>query len=243
MAKNQHLTQRAPLTPRKPAPRRRIEDLPNRIREHREAIPKMSQERLAELANTTKQTIHKLEVGEIRLDLYWMDRLAPLLGVEPAELMPKNKTGTATVLLGGEAALAPRLEPMDRTDLIPIRSAARGGEEQEMFLEDGPLGHTQRPRSLLGVQGAYAIYMLGDSMEPRYRQGWLLHINPLKPPAKGRDVVVTKSDNVVMIKEFVGWDRGELVLRQLNPADAPLIRIPARDIRDCHLVVGCDMEG
>src|SRR3979411_2572638 len=68
------------------------------------------------------------------------------------------------------------------TEPIPIRSAARGGGEQETFLEDGAIGYTPRPSNLSGVRGAYAIYMVGAGMEPRYEQGWLLHVNPYKPP-------------------------------------------------------------
>lgn len=211
---------------------------PNRLKEHRNRAG-LSLQDLADLANTTKQTIAKLEIGEIRLSVDWMVALAPHLKIDPAELLPQN---TSIVLPGGEAALAPPLERLDPADLIPIRSAARGGEDQEMFLGDGPLGHTPRPHSLLGVRGAYAIYMLGDSMEPRYFQGWLLHVNPVKPPAKGRDVIVTKKNNAVLIKEFVSWDRAHLVLRQLNPSDSPLIRVPVAEVVDCHLVVGCDQE-
>jgi len=124
---------------------------------------------------------------------------------------------------------------------IPIRSAARGGGDQEMFLEDGPIGHTPRPANLNGVRGAYAIYMIGDSMEPRYEQGWLLHVNPFKPPTRGRDVVVYKKDKAALIKQFVGWERDALVLRQLNPAQE--LRIPRDDVAECHLVVGVDQEG
>jgi phage repressor protein C with HTH and peptisase S24 domain len=127
------------------------------------------------------------------------------------------------------------------SEQIPIRSAARGGGDQEMFLEDGPIGYTPRPANLGGVRSAYAIYMLGDSMEPRYEPGWLLHVNPFKPPTRGRDVVVYKADNAVLIKQFVGWDGDTLVLRQLNPTDT--LRIPRGEVRECHLVVGADQEG
>ena len=129
----------------------------------------------------------------------------------------------------------PRAEP------IPIRSAARGGGEQQMFLEDGPIGYTARPNNLVGVRGAYAIYMVGDSMEPRYQQGWLLHVNPFKPATRGRDVVVYKEDKAVLIKQFVRWDNDALVLRQLNPESE--IRIPRSEVGECHLVVGVDQEG
>jgi len=126
-------------------------------------------------------------------------------------------------------------------DRIPIRSGARGGTDQEMFLEDGPIGYTARPANLSGVRSAYAIYMVGDSMMPRYEPGWLLHVNPFKPPTRGRDVVVYKEGQVVLIKQFVAWEGDTLVLRQLNPADT--LRIPRSQVRECHLVVGTDQEG
>jgi phage repressor protein C with HTH and peptisase S24 domain len=131
--------------------------------------------------------------------------------------------------------------PLARGDTIPIRSAARGGGEQEMFLGDGPIGYTPRPTNLAGVRDAYAIYMIGDSMEPRYEQGWLLHVNPFKPPTRGRDVVLYKTNDAVLIKQFVRWDSDALILRQLNPPSE--LRIPRDEVRDCHLVVGVDQEG
>ena len=125
-------------------------------------------------------------------------------------------------------------------DLIPIRGAGRGGSDQTMFLADG-LGYTPRPANLGGIREAYAIYMVGDSMEPRYEPGWLLHVNPFKPPTRGRDVVVYRQDNAVLIKQFIGWEGDTLVLRQLNPADT--LRVPRAEVRECHLVVGADQEG
>jgi phage repressor protein C with HTH and peptisase S24 domain len=129
-----------------------------------------------------------------------------------------------------------------RQDTMPIRSGARGGgNEREMFLQDGPIGYTPRPANLAGVRDAYAIYMTGDSMEPRYEQGWLLHVNPFKPPIRGRDVVVYKRDQAVLIKQFVSWSGDTLVLRQFNPEET--LRIPREEIVECHLVVGVDQEG
>src|SRR5256885_8602880 len=53
-----------------------------------------------------------------------------------------------------------QLRQMTGTEPIPVRSAARGGNDQEMFLEDGPIGYTPRPSNLNGGRGAYAIYMI-----------------------------------------------------------------------------------
>jgi phage repressor protein C with HTH and peptisase S24 domain len=101
--------------------------------------------------------------------------------------------------------------------------------------------HARLPANLGGVRSACAIYMVGDSMEPRYEPGWLLHVNPFKPPTRGRDVVVYKADNSVLIKQLVGWESDTLVLHRLNPTDT--LRIPRAEVRECHLVVGADQEG
>jgi phage repressor protein C with HTH and peptisase S24 domain len=68
-----------------------------------------------------------------------------------------------------------------------------------------------------------------------------LHVNPFKPPTRGRDVVVYKKGEAVLIKQFVRWEGDDLVLQQLNPPET--IRIPRDEVGECHLVVGVDQEG
>lgn len=60
---------------------------PNRIRELREAIG-LTQADLARLANVTPSALNKVEKGSRGLDQDWMRRLAPHLGVAPADLLP-----------------------------------------------------------------------------------------------------------------------------------------------------------
>jgi phage repressor protein C with HTH and peptisase S24 domain len=158
-----------------------------------------------------------------------------------AGVMPRLGRGRPPLTRSTPPAASSVTQPPYEADRIPIRSGARGGSDQEMFLQDGPIGYTPRPANLGGVRSAYAIYMVGDSMEPRYEPGWLLHVNPFKPPTRGRDVVVYKEGQAVLIKQFVGWEGDTLVLRQLNP---PLtLQIPRDEVRECHLVVGSDQEG
>ena len=193
--------------------------------------------------------------GERQMKLLEAVQVAAFLGVPQDEVL--HHAGASGRCAAAHRAAAPRPAappirppaappdppgaPPARADPIPIRSAARGGGDQEMFLADGPIGYTPRPANLTGVRGAYAIYMVGDSMEPRYEQGWLLHVNPFKPPTRGRDVVVYKTNDAVLIKQFVRWDSDALMLRQLNP---PIeLRMPREEVRECHLVVGVDQEG
>jgi hypothetical protein len=106
------------------------------------------------------------------------------------------------------------------------RSASRGGD-QEMFFEDGAIDYTPRPADLEGVRAAYAIYMVGDSMEPRYEPGWLLHVNPFKPATRGRDVVVYKKNQAVLMKQFVGWRATRLRCASSIPKRPSASRAPA----------------
>ena len=210
---------------------------------------------LARQLRLAPSAVSRMMKGERRMNQLETVQIAEFLGVTPEEVLRHAIEGTTPAPASemsrpgrgrppssGSAAPSGSPQAMVRIpDQIPIRSAARGGGDQEMFLEDGPIGYTPRPASLAGVRLAYAIYMVGDSMEPRYEAGWLLHVNPFKPPTRGRDVVVYKKDGAVLIKGFVRWDDDELLLQQLNPARE--VRVPRADVSECHLVVGVDQEG
>lgn len=213
----------------------------------------VTQADLARHLRLAPSAISRMIKGERQMKLLEAVQIANFLGVSQEEVL-RHAGAAAEPLSRSEPprrGRPPRPMPppptvtggpsLGRRDEIPIRSAARGGGEQEMFLGDGPIGYTPRPTNLAGVRDAYAIYMIGDSMEPRYEQGWLLHINPFKPPTRGRDIVLYKTNDAVLIKQFVRWDNDALVLRQLNP---PIeLRIPLAEVRDCHLIVGVDQEG
>src|SRR5260221_1061921 len=207
-----------------------------------------SQADLARHLRLAPSAISRMIKGERQMKLLEAAQIAQFLGQSAEEVM--RHAGTAPEPAapslaprrgrppGSGTAIAPRPRGVEP---IPIRSAARGGADQQMFLADGPIGHTPRPANLDGIRGAYAIYMVADSMEPRYEQRWLLHVNPFKPPTRGRDVVVYKKDQSVLIKQFLGWERDTLVLRQLNPPEE--LRFASDEVQECHLVVGVDQEG
>jgi phage repressor protein C with HTH and peptisase S24 domain len=206
---------------------------------------------LARHLRLAPSAVSRMLKAERQMKLLEVAQIAAFLGVSQEEVL--RHAGEAAPPSAGDRPRAGRGRPPAATrsvpiagsasgaDLIPIRSAGRGGADQQMFLADGPIGYTPRPANLAGVRAAYAIYMVGDSMEPRYEAGWLLHVNPFKPPVKGRDVVVYKQGDAVLIKQFVGWEGDTLVLRQLNPPET--LRIPRDEVRECHLVVGSDQEG
>ena len=206
-----------------------------------------SQADLARHLRLAPSAVSRMLKGERQMKLLEAVQVASFLGVTQDDVlrhagaMVEAAPRTEPPRRGRPPRSPPAIPGPPRLEPIPIRSAGRGGADQEMFLADGPIGYTARPANLGGVRGAYAIYMLGDSMEPRYAQGWLLHVNPFKPPTRGRDVVVYKTGQAVLIKQFVRWDGDTLVLHQLNPPED--LRVPRDAVLECHLIVGVDQEG
>lgn len=62
---------------------------PNRLKELREAAG-LTQQQLAELVGTAGQQIGKLEKGERKLTLEWMERIGRALNRKPIELLPQG---------------------------------------------------------------------------------------------------------------------------------------------------------
>src|SRR5512146_1768348 len=168
----------------------------------------MSQADLARHLRLAPSAVSRMLRGERQMKLLEAVQVAAFLGVTQDEVLrragasadaPSSPTRDGSPRRGRPPRMLQGPVPVPRPEPIPIRSAGRGGGDQQMFFEDGPIGYTARPANLSGVKGAYAIYMVGDSMEPRYEQGWLLHVNPFKPPTRGRAVVVYKRGQAVLI--------------------------------------------
>jgi SOS-response transcriptional repressor LexA len=193
----------------------------------------LTQDQLAERAETGRSQIVKLERGERRLTVDWMLRLARALNCEPKDLLPPE-AGPAPSAPSGPWATGPG--GMPARDL-PVCGAARGGANA-LFVDQGnALEHVFRPAQLDGVGNAFAVYAVGDSMEPKYQAGDLLFINPNLPPVKGCFVVVELGDHEAYVKQFVRQSDDMLMLREFSPVmrDIP---IEADRVKAIYRVVG-----
>lgn len=101
---------------------------------------------------------------------------------------------------------------------------------------------TPRPANLAGVPDAYAVYISGDSMVPRYHPGELAHIHPWKPVTVGSYVLVQKKPKApgeapqAVIKRLAKRSGSKIVLEQFNPPK--LFEIKTEEIVSMHRVVG-----
>ena len=138
----------------------------------------------------------------------------------------------------------------------PAKPAARSNREPEKLkvlgmAECGPDGWSlwngdvidviDRPASLNGVDQAYAVYVVGASMEPRYHPGEVVHIHPGKPVNVGSYVLVQRRAKggdtpLAVIKRLVKRTPAKVTLEQFNPAKT--FDIKTADIVTMHRVVG-----
>ena len=217
----------------------------NRIKEWR-LRRGLSMQALAERVGTSRQQIHKLERGERRLTEDWMRRVAGILECEPAELL---SPGVETRVGFGAQALAEArdsggfggAQPLsfDRNDPMPVYASAQGGPDGTLLAYE-PIEFVDRPEPLFGVRNAFAMYVVSDSMEPKYSQGALLLIHPGRPVRQNDYVLIVKQaedgDHSAMVKQLVRMEDDRLVVRQLNPPDE--FEIDRRTISSVSLVIG-----
>lgn len=126
--------------------------------------------------------------------------------------------------------------PFGRLRDLPILGRAQGGSDGNMTLNDTAIDWTFRPADLQGVRDAFAVFVTGDSMVPKYKNQDLAYVHPSKRPVKDRFVLVETVDHSGFIKQFIRWDGDTLVLRQFNPAQE--ILLPRQEVLRLMLVIG-----
>ena len=177
------------------------------------------------------------------------EALAPLLGVAPAEL--REKTGAKALNANDNARAfraAPRTDNVAHrsirggSDRLPVLGSAEGGADGQSPWNGDVVDYVPRPANLAGVPQAYAIYVYGTSMEPRYHPGEIAFVHPVKPPRPGDYVLVQfrpKAEGdppCALLKRLVRQTQTKLVLEQFNPAKTFDLKLA--DVVSVHRIVG-----
>ncbi len=193
----------------------------------------LSQMRLAELMGVEQPTVARWERERRGVKIDTLIRLARVLDCDPRDLMPEDEPAPASAI-GPPGAVALSF-PGGRD--LPVRGGARGGADA-MFLDQGaPLDWVQRPPQLVGVPDAFAVYVVNDSMSPRYEPGDILFVHPSQPPSRGSFVVVELSDQEAYVKQLVAQTADAITLREYHPALREF-SVPRARVKSLYRVVG-----
>lgn len=202
------------------------ETLGQRVKDRRLALG-LSQPQLAKrVGGITYQAIQQLEQG---------GGTKHLVGIARA-------LGTTAEWLQDGHGPAPSKSIHDRgLEPIKVLGLAECGPDGWSLWNGEVIDVADRPASLNGVRNAYAVYVIGTSMEPRYHPGEVVHIHPDKPSTVGGYVLVQRCGKkgespAAVIKRLAKRTGAKVVLEQFNPPD--LLEIKTADIVSIHRVVG-----
>ncbi len=233
-----------------------METLSEIIRNKRRTLG-MSQEKLGARVGQSQKTISDWEKGKVTQIRNW-ETVADVLGIdrdaflalmtEAVAMDPTTQRVTPAVrevlkarspsqndsIKVGES---PNIGARD----VPVWGRAVGGDDGVYEFNGETLGWEMRPPILAGVKEAYAVYVDGESMFPRYKPGETVWINPNLPAARGADVIVQLHPDDPddpprgFIKEFLGWTPNLLRLHQWNPEGE--VTFPRAMVKSVHTIV------
>lgn len=154
-------------------------DMENNIRKIREGAG-LTRAKLAERADMSVSQLVKLEHGERRLTVEWMQKIARALGVPPQHLMADQPKARVVGRVGAGAAVQPISEDGDWT------------EQSEIALPPG------------ASETTVAVEVVGESMPGIAHDGWLLFYEDRYDPPDasfvGQLCVVWCEDGRVLVK-------------------------------------------
>lgn len=187
----------------------------------------MTQRELARKTGIDPDKISKTLSGKRNIQMRELPVLQRVLG-DPNH-SPKNN-------LDSDADLVQFHAPIPKSsDTIPVYGYVSGSGAMLARIDDAHIvEHRPRPPELFGVNGAFYVRVIGDSMEPRFEQGELASVNPGALPAKNQDCVIITHDGDAHIKRLIGITDGVVRCLQYNPRK----EVEYTNVRAIYAVVG-----
>lgn len=163
-----------------------------------------------------------------------MRDIAAALGITEIELRSGSSfrsKADSNARVGGAVSLSQK---------VPVYGQAMGGRFGEFVLNGNRVADILAPASLDGVPDAYAVYISGDSMEPRYFAGEAAFIHPGLPVRKGDFVCaqIARAEGeapLAFVKRFVSMDDRRIRLEQFNPRKT--LEFPRKSVVSVHLII------
>ncbi|WP_045226236.1 LexA family protein [Methyloterricola oryzae] len=187
-----------------------------RIKQARSAA-RLTQRDLAKRSLLSQQMISKLENGLVESTTEVFN-LAAALNVDPRWLA----TGQGEAMKssqGGEEAGRP-------VAYVPLLSWVAAGNWRDMADQRSPADAERVPVTCRVGDGAYALRVHGDSMEPVFANGSIIVVDPSLEARNGSYVVVRLDTAAQATFKQLVIDGGQRFLKPLNP------RYPLMEIRE-----------
>lgn len=236
-------------------------DIAGKIRAARKAA-KITQAALAAALGVTPAAISLWETGETAPKRDNLVAMARIFGVPVSAFLDDDQdVGSALAAAQGGATHAAAAlgatasgatakvrmipvdlpAPMEMPANLPVRGTAACSENDGAFqLEDSVVDYIRRPLVLANAPEAYALYLSGDSMEPRWNSGDLIMVHPKRPPKLGDHVILViqkgpDSPPQAYCKRLIRRHAGKIEVEQYNPRKQ--LEFPAAQIVSIHKIL------
>lgn len=107
---------------------------------------------------------------------------------------------------------------------VPVYGTGSGGDGGDFRFNGQTIDHAPRPPGIENRRDVYVVYVIGDSVSPKYEDGDPIYVDPHRRP-QPRDYVLVELKGAAegepgpaYVKRLVGRAGGKLKLEQHNPA-------------------------
>ena len=150
--------------------------------------------------------------------------------IEVAELIADVLGVGIDEVLGAEDAV---IVTANKARMLPVYGSA---EDFDMIDLQEPIDSIETPPYLLNTIAAYAVYVAGETMVPRFNPGELAFVHPGKPFKANDSVIVQlKTDNAVL-KTFQKIDDNEIILSQFSTSET--VTYQRDNVKAVHKIIG-----
>ncbi|HAU4976831.1 TPA: helix-turn-helix transcriptional regulator [Aeromonas hydrophila] len=200
----------------------RIDTLGQRLTFLRDKVLKLNKAQLAEKLGMSAAWLGKVE-NDTYADIG--AKVAHQIGI----MVEPYGYDTRWLIVGGDKPSKGRR--------IPIVGNTQAGPDGVWFDMGYPDGFSDTYIDFPSRGNTYGLMVVGGSMDPYYREGEAVIVDPNAEPLTGEVVVVRMADDEVMLKVFTGIRNGEVVLDSLNTSYSRQLR-KQEDMQFMHQVVG-----
>ena len=202
----------------------------------------LSQVELAELLSTSQSQVQKLEMGDRRLTVEWLSRLARALHCQFGDLIDLDALHADQDDADHSNAVAKEGQALFRApyksakqDMIPLFGSV---DDKQLLKKENRLKKIARHPSQAGTADAFAIEVSNDDMAPRYRKGDIAYAVVGIMPSPGDDVVVEQADGRVFLAEYAGASKNEAEISFQMGKEALTVSKKQIDIKTLSIIVG-----
>lgn len=141
--------------------------------------------------------------------------------IEPLPDTPGVPAAASPMLRNDDAPVPPARSDMPLD--VPVMGTAAGSLKGAFQLDtSAPIDRVRRPPGIATAVDIYALYIVGESMSPRFEDGELIYVSGRRPVRAGDDVVIQVHGDDEQVeaycKRLVKRNSNAATVRQFNPA-------------------------